>query len=263
LAFSAEAFQRQLTTARFGRACRVVPEAGSTIDLAWKWLRAGGPEGGVVIADRQTQARGRLGRPWAAPEGGLWMSALARPDIPAHRGGRLGVLVALATAEGVSVETGCSATLRWPNDVLIQGRKVGGVLIDAQINMDRVGAAVLSLGINVNTPSEALPPELHETATSLLSETGRCWSLEALAARILGNLERDWPLLLAEAPGLAARWRELDAILAAEVCVEIGSSRAQGLNQGIDEEGALMVKTVDGTRRITSGEVRFLRPTTG
>lgn len=263
MAFPAEAFQRQLTTARFGRACRVVPETTSTIDLAWEWLRAGGPEGGVVIADRQTQARGRLGRPWSAPEGGLWVSVLARPDLPAQRAGRLGVLVALAAAEGVSAETGCSAGLRWPNDLLIHGRKVGGVLIDARINGDRVEAAVLSLGINVNVPREALPAELRETATSLLSATGRRWPLEALAARVLNNLERDWPRLLAEAPGLAARWRQHDAIFGAEVCVEIGGSGAQGLGQGIDEEGALMLKMADGTRRITSGEVRFLRATTG
>jgi len=260
LLFSPEAFQCELKTRRFGRACRAVAETGSTIDLAWEWLGADGPEGGVVIADRQTRGRGRLGREWASPEGGLWMSVLARPDIPIDWGGRLGVMMALDAAAAVSAVTGCAARVRWPNDLLISGRKVGGVLIDARPEGGRLTAAILSFGLNVNVPINTLPETMRGTAATLLAETGRIHRIEVVAARILEALERDWPLLLAASPGLPERWGVFDAIPGAEVLTDIAGEALQGQNAGIDEEGALILKTAGGPRRITSGEVHLLRP---
>ena len=104
-ALSAEALLRALETKRFGRALRLLAETPSTIDVAWAWLRAGGPEGAAVIAEQQTQGRGRATRRWASPRGGLWMSVLARPGMPAARGGLLGIGLALAPPEASARES--------------------------------------------------------------------------------------------------------------------------------------------------------------
>lgn len=265
MGFSADIFQQRLRTRRFGRACRVVAEADSTIDLAWAWLRDGGPDGGVVLADRQTRSRGRLGRPWAAPEGGLWLSLIARPDLPVTYAGRLGIAVALAAAAAVVEEAGAAARVKWPNDVVLSGRKLGGVLIETEVTEEKVTAAVLSLGLNVNVSLDALPAEVREAAMSLSEATGRAWPLERLAARVCEHLERAWPSLLEVKSGLVEKWQQMDALAGERVAVSLGvTPRAEeadvrGVSAGIDEAGALILETAAGSQRVTSGEVRSLR----
>ena len=263
--FSADSFQQELRTQRFGRAYRAVDEADSTIDLAWEWLRGGGPDGGVVVARRQTRARGRLGRPWASPEGGLWLSLMARPGLPASYAGRLGIAVALAAAQAVADETGATAGVKWPNDVLLSGCKLGGVLIETEVSEEKVMAAVLSVGLNVNVRLDALPREVRETAMSLSEATGKVWPLEKLAARACEHLERAWPLLSEARSGLVEKWQEMDALAGKRVGVSLGGTpgagdvEIQGVDVGIDETGALVLRTAVGLQRVTSGEVRSLR----
>jgi len=259
VSFTVTMLQQELLTAWVGRACRVETLAASTIDLAWEWLRSGGPEGGVVIALRQTRGRGRLGRPWFSPEGGLWMSVIARPDLEVTRAGRLGVGMALAAADAVAGITGSAAEVKWPNDIVFAGRKVGGVLVETETSAGRVQGAVLSLGLNVNVDPDALPAEVREAATSLTAQTGRNYPLQTAAARVLENLERLWPEVLAAEFELAPRWRERDALLGLQVTVEAGEAEWQGEAAGIDEEGGLVLLTTDGPRKVRVGEIRALR----
>jgi len=263
--FSADIFQQELRTQRFGRACRVVAEAESTIGLAWDWLRDGGPDGGVVLAQRQTRSRGRLGRAWASPEGGLWLSLIARPDLPATYAGRLGIAVALAAASAVVEETGAAARVKWPNDVVLSGRKLGGVLIETEVTGEQAAAAVLSVGLNVSIRLGALPEVVRETAISLSEVTGKAWSLEKLAARACEHLERAWPLLSEARSGLVEKWQEMDALAGERVAVNLGvtpgagEAEVRGVDAGIDETGALILETAAGPQRVMSGEVRSLR----
>jgi BirA family biotin operon repressor/biotin-[acetyl-CoA-carboxylase] ligase len=263
--FSADIFQQELRTQRLGRACRVVAEAHSTIDLAWVWLRDGGPDGGVVLAEKQIRARGRLGRRWVSPDGGLWLSLMARPGLPVSYAGRLGIAVALAAAAAVVEETGAAARVKWPNDVLLSGRKLGGVLVETEVAEETVSAAVLSLGLNVNVDLGALPVEVREVAMSLSEATGRTWSLEKLAARACEHLERGWPLLSEARSGLVEKWQQMDALAGERVAVNLGATpgglemEVRGVNAGIDEAGALILETEAGSRRVASGEVRLLR----
>ena len=246
----------------------MVTETPSTIDPAWEWLRAGGPDGGVVIADTQTRGRGRLGRRWASPEGGLWLSLIARPDLPVEHAGRLGILVALAAAGATREATGAPAQVKWPNDIVLEGRKLGGVLVETELAQGTVAAAVLSLGLNVNVSLDRLPAEMRESATSLFEATGRAYRLDSLAARVLDHLESAWPLLYAAESGLVEKWQQLDALGGEQVIVIVsvsgrptsaGEMEARGVNAGIDETGALVLMTSAGPQRITSGEVRSLR----
>ncbi len=261
--FSADLLAKMLQTERFGRAVRVVSETPSTIDLAKEWLRDGGPEGAVIIAGRQTEGRGRRGRQWASPEGGLWMSVIARPDIESARAGLLGIGFGLAAAEAVSAEAGCSVGVKWPNDLWLGGKKVGGVLVGSETRGTRVAAAVLSVGLNVNISAHDLPEEIRGTATSLWEETGREHGLEALAARILEKLEEMWPGIVGEGEEIVARYRARDVLVGLDVSVAAGESIVRGRADGIDAGGALVLRCGSEKKRVTAGDVSAVRMVTG
>ena len=259
MAFSAEALQRHLHTTRLGRACRALPEATSTVDLAWEWLRQGAPEGAVVVADRQTQGRGRRGRAWASPEGGLWMSVVSRPGLPAGAAGRLGAAMALAAAEAVAGLTGDEVRVKWPNDVVVKARKCGGVLVETRVDGSLIAAAVLSLGLNANLAVAALPETVRETATTLLEATGCRWSLEQVAAEVLDRLEGLWGSALETGETLPARWARRDALAGLEVSVWAAQGEIQGRACGIDTEGALVLMVGRDRVRVSAGEVSVLK----
>lgn len=259
MAFSADILEGELSTLRFGRACRILRETPSTIDAAWEWLRAGGPEGAVVVADRQTRGRGRLGRAWASPEGGLWMTVVSRPGLAAREGGRLGIGLALAAAEGVAAATGLGPQVKWPNDIVLGGRKVGGVLVETEVAGGTIEAATLSLGLNVNVSLADLPEQVRPTAGSLREAAAGELSLEAVAAQVLEHLERIWPLVLGQGAALAARWREWDALAGAEVCVQRRGDEVRGRVIGVDRDGALVLGTPGGEQRVEVGEVHLVR----
>jgi BirA family biotin operon repressor/biotin-[acetyl-CoA-carboxylase] ligase len=175
----------------------------------------------------------------------------------------MGLAVALAAAQAVVDETGAAAGVKWPNDVMLSGRKLGGVLIETEVAGEQVTAAVLSVGMNVNVRLDGLPKEVRETAVSLSEATGRAWPLEELAARACEHLERAWPLLSEARSGLVETWQEMDALAGQRVAVSLGGTpdagEVQGVNARIDEAGALVLETPVGPRRVTSGEVRSLR----
>jgi BirA family biotin operon repressor/biotin-[acetyl-CoA-carboxylase] ligase len=256
---SAELVRRHLATSRFGSEVRVVAETPSTIDLAWQWLRCGGPDGGVVIAERQTAGRGRLGRAWASPRGGLWMSIACRPRMPAVAAGRLGAAVAIAAAEAVAEAASARTGVRWPNDVILAGRKVGGVLAETEVQGGETTAAVLSLGLNVNLQADQLPEEVRDTATSILCETGKSTPIEVMAGRVLDRLAAWWPEALAGGDALARRWAELDVLAGRQVMIRAGGTTLTGVGEGIDRNACLLLVTSEGRRNLTTGEVEMLR----
>jgi BirA family biotin operon repressor/biotin-[acetyl-CoA-carboxylase] ligase len=172
---------------RFGRQYQHVTSTPSTQLL----LPPGAPEGALVAADEQTAGRGRLGRRWLAPAGtSLLCSLQLRPAMPSERLPELTVVAARACAEAIAALTGLEPELKFPNDLLVGGRKVAGILAEA-----REQRVVLGIGVNVNVPAEELPQEVDRPATSLLVETGRELDRAELLAELLERLERrydDW-----------------------------------------------------------------------
>jgi BirA family biotin operon repressor/biotin-[acetyl-CoA-carboxylase] ligase len=172
---------------RFGHEYDFVPRCRSTQRL----LMPGAPEGAVAVADEQTEGRGRLGREWHAPAGtSVLCSVQLRPAVSGERLPELTVVAARACADAIAVLTGLEPELKFPNDVLLGGRKVAGILAEA-----RDGRVVLGIGVNVNVPAEQLPREVDRPATSLLVETGRQLDRAALLVELLERLERrydDW-----------------------------------------------------------------------
>jgi BirA family biotin operon repressor/biotin-[acetyl-CoA-carboxylase] ligase len=164
--------------------------------------------------------------------------------------------MALAGAEAVAEAARVKPGLRWPNDLLIGEQKVGGVLVETQVSAERVAAAVLSLGLNVNLSVHDLPPQVQASATSLREATDRDHALEIVAARVLESLERLQAAVTDSGLDLVERWQRWDALLGSRVLVALAETALQGSVQGIASDGALLLATAAGTTAIAAGEVR-------
>ena len=246
--------QEGLATRFVGREIVHVPLVGSTIDVARDLVAQGAPEGTLVFAEEQTAGRGRRGRSWIAPaRTSLLCSVVIYPDLASRRVTRLTMLVGLASAEAVEKRAGLAARLKWPNDVQVGSKKVGGVLVEAGIEGDRVKHAILSLGLNVNfdpTTVSGIP----QTATSLRGELGREVAREPLLQTWLERLEEGY--LRLDHESLHSDWSARLATLGREVSVDTPAGRVSGLAEGVDSDGTLMVRREDGTVvRVAVGEV--------
>ena len=160
----------------------------STNDLAKELAAQGAPEGTVVVAETQTGGRGRLGREWNSPPGvGLYVSLVLRPMLPPMELPQITLTTAVAVVRAVRRVTGVAPGIKWPNDLLLNGKKLGGILTEMETESDRIRHVVVGLGLNVNNP--AFPPELAATATSLALATGRAFSRVQLLQAWLEEFE--------------------------------------------------------------------------
>lgn len=228
-----------------GRVIRVAA-ASSTNELAKQLLRAGEPHGTVIVAREQSRGRGQRGRRWASPPGGLWVTLLARPALPASEAGLLNCAAGAAAAEAAAEVSGLPVMVKWPNDLLVAGRKVGGVLVETSCAGGRVKWAAIGIGINANFPTEALPRYLRPAAASLREETGREIPLERLLREVCARMQRMLRLLETGRDGeVVEAWRALDATVGRKV----RASRGEGWEAtaaAIDDAGRLVVKAADG-----------------
>lgn len=230
----------------------------STNDLAAQMARDGHPEGTVIIAEMQTRGRGRMGRSWHSPGGaGIWMSLILRPSCPPGATAALTLVAAVAVAKAIEGETGLRPGIKWPNDLLLGGRKVCGILTELSAELDRVKHLILGIGVNVNQGNEDFPAELAAMASSLRLELGRYVSRPGLAARILAEFGPRYREFLERGfAGARAEWLERSATLGRDVVITGPSFRIEGTAVDLDPEGALVVKTGEGIiHRITGGEV--------
>ena len=198
--------EKLLDTAVVGRTLFVKEAAASTNSLARRLSREGFPEGTAIIARSQSGGRGRRGASWFSPPGGLWLSVILSPRLEKPELFWLTLAAAEAVRETTAKFCGLSAEIKWPNDVLIGPRKVCGILTEAE-GKGKGARAVVGIGLNVNIRREDFPPDLRETATSLLIETGRPQALMPLAAALLQEIERLYlPLRRGEVSALRERF---------------------------------------------------------
>ena len=251
-----------LTTRRFGRVARGFETVGSTNAEAAAWAADGAPEGALVVAEYQSAGRGRLGRTWAAAAGvNLTQSLVLRPRLDAARLGLLPLAAGLAVADAVERVAGVPAQVKWPNDLLLGGKKAGGLLAEAVHGAE---APVVVLGIGLNVNQQAFPPELAEKATSVALEAGRPVERAALLAALLAALERRYDALAAgDGSALLAAFERRMHGLGQPVAVRYpGTARAPlgGVVLGVAPDGALRLETLDGERRLYAGEVTLAPP---
>jgi len=250
--FSSKALREGLATRFIGRRLEYRAMLGSTQDLARRLARAGAPEGTVVLAGRQTAGRGRLGRSFMSPRGGLYFTVVLRPSQEDLR--PLPIVAALAVARGLEQVAGLRTGLKWPNDVLVGGRKVCGILLESELMGQAVNYVLMGIGVNVNADMAAYP-EIAAIATSAAAEAGREVSREALAAAILNELEA---LYLAAQDGrsVQAEWRDRLETLGRRVRVTCGEQVEEGLAEDVDGDGSLILLSPDGSRvTIVAGDV--------
>lgn len=245
-----EHVQRNLGTRYVGRRVHWFEQVTSTNDVARSLAEQGAPEGTVVLARTQTEGRGRLGRRWVSPPGGLWLSVVLRPLAAPHELPRLALAVGVACSRAAERACGLSLGLRWPNDLVVEGRKVGGILVESG---PEVRWVVVGVGINVAVAADQLP----EGATSLEETVRGPVDRAALLQALLSELEiayelfrgGDWATLL-------DWWRRRSTTLGRRVRVYLPSGVYEGVAEDVDEDGALVLRLPDGRRkRIVAGEV--------
>jgi BirA family biotin operon repressor/biotin-[acetyl-CoA-carboxylase] ligase len=250
-----------LNTHDVGQALHWYEEVGSTNDVAKELADDGALHGEVVIAERQSAGRGRRGRSWSSPpRKNLYLSVVLRPDLPPARAPEVTLLAAVAVCQAVRRAGVTSAAIKWPNDVLVSGRKLAGVLTEMAAEVERVQWLVVGIGVNVNAAAGDFPEELRELATSLLIERGAPVPRALFAAALLTALE-EW-LDRHAAEGFApvrTAWREMSDTLGREVRVRVGPADLVGLAEDVDETGALLVRTASGLERVVAGDVEMLR----
>jgi BirA family transcriptional regulator, biotin operon repressor / biotin---[acetyl-CoA-carboxylase] ligase len=249
-----------LNTHDLGQALHWYEEVGSTNDVAKELAEEGALHGEVVVAERQTAGRGRRGRSWSSPpRRNLYLSVILRPELPPARAPEVTLLASVAVCQAVR-QAGVAAAIKWPNDVLVSGRKLAGVLTEMAAEVERVQWLVVGIGVNVNADRDDFPEELRELATSLRLERGQPVPRVLFAAALLTALE-EWLDRHADegfAPVRAA-WREMSDTLGREVRVRSGGADLVGVAEDVDESGALLVRTAQGLERVVSGDVEMLR----
>lgn len=231
---------------------------GSTSERLKALARGGAPEWTVVLADVQTGGRGREGRTWVSPPGGLYLSVLLRPRF--EKVGLLPLAAGVAVAEAAS-ELGVRTELKWPNDVLVSGLKLAGILSEAASGPAGVEWVALGVGVNVSLDVARLPPEMQDGVTSLAAEGAADVSVRAVAAAVLARLAVCYDALRSSPNAVMSAWRSHAAAWwGSLVDVRAGETPLRGRLLEVDDDGALVLELEDGTRRrLLSGEVTRVR----
>jgi BirA family biotin operon repressor/biotin-[acetyl-CoA-carboxylase] ligase len=235
---------------------------GSTMDDARRLAQAGEPDGLVVVADEQTAGVGRRGRRWHSPAGSLHATILLRPvNTPKETLTWIPLLAGVAMVQAVGRVAGVDARLKWPNDVLVDGKKLAGVLTDARWQDDgRLAWVLIGVGVNGDARADDFPPELRPTATSLSQAAGRHVCMPALLKVFLERLE---PLLEAASlpfDDLRAKVEPSLATLGRRVRVTMPRGVVEGVARGLGPRGELLLETPEGEVRVEAGDCEHLRP---
>jgi BirA family biotin operon repressor/biotin-[acetyl-CoA-carboxylase] ligase len=253
---SAETIQAGLETEVFGRHVVYWPEVASTNDEARQLARRGAAEGTLVITDYQSAGRGRLSRRWVAPAGSsLLTSLIFRPLLAPHQVQQLTMVCGLAVSDAVASQTDLHVGLKWPNDLIVGQGKVGGILTELELEADRVRFVVVGIGLNVNLDPGQLPKDLLMPASSLSHESGQDIARLPLLWAMLQAIEsRYMSLRMGESP--QAEWQERLVTLGRQVTVSQAGSEVEGVAEGVDANGALLVRLASGDlKTVVAGDV--------
>jgi BirA family biotin operon repressor/biotin-[acetyl-CoA-carboxylase] ligase len=241
-----------------GRDIRVFEETTSTNDVVERLARDGVKEGVVVFAESQTKGRGRLGRKWLSPpRRGLWFSVLLRPPLHPALATQLTVAAATALFRAVRLQTGLVPEIKWPNDILIKGKKVAGILTELSAETDTIKYMILGVGVDVNLSATEFPVELRKIATSLRIESGQKVNRAGMAVKILQELDRDYQRICSgQFEAVADEWEEHCSTIGRNVTIHIGDRKIHGTAESLDTDGALLLRTQHGhLERIIGGDV--------
>jgi BirA family biotin operon repressor/biotin-[acetyl-CoA-carboxylase] ligase len=239
-----------------GRDVVVYKQTASTSDVIERLGLDGVEEGVVVFAEAQTKGRGRRGRSWVSPRGtGLWFSVLLRPNWPPQAVTRITILSAVALVEALEEVAGLTAQIKWPNDVLVNNRKLAGILTEMETDSDQVRFVTLGIGVNLHVMN--FPPELREIATTVETERGQPVRRADLAVSVLLRLDALYAQALdGNFEPITRKWGARSSTLGKRVAIVVGSRRIEGQAMALDENGSLLVRTDNArTEQMIGGDV--------
>jgi len=234
-----------LKTTLFGRNIHYFDEAGSSNDIAKKMAETA-EEGTIVIVEQQTGGRGRLGRQWASPKGGIWFSTILKPRIALAAASRLTLTFGLSVAKTLR-QNGFDAKIKWPNDVLVGGKKVSGILTEVEAEIDTVEYVVIGIGINANMSLKDIPEDLRENSTTLRDESGKSIDRVEFLQELLFEMEQEY-IRFSTRPfnEIMDEIIALSDTIGKEVTVNMPNRIVEGVVVGISKTGALLLKKSDG-----------------
>lgn len=247
-----------LQTTVVGREIFAFPEVGSTNTEAFRLAESGAPEGTVILAEHQSRGKGRLGRTWESPAGvNIYCSVILRPPILPVATPQLTFVSSLAVCRAIESVQGLAPLIKWPNDILLGGRKVAGLLNELSAETDRVNFLVLGIGLNVNMTVEQFPHDLRHPATSLAIEAGRHVERLAVMRALLAELDELYARYLREGfASLRGEWEKRSSLCGRRVRVSSLGDDMEGVAVGIDDDGALLVRNDNGSvNRVLAGDV--------
>ncbi len=249
--------RRACAARRLGHTIHYFDRVDSTNTLAHRLAVDGAAEGTVVLAETQTKGRGRLGRTWVSPPNrNLYLSVILRPPVAAAQAPQLTLVAGLAVVEAVRAWAP-AAVIKWPNDVLVGGRKLAGILTEMEAEDSRVRFVVLGIGVNLNAEAEDFPPELRDKAGSLCEAAGTPIDRVTFAARLLSQLEGRYDLFLRQ--GFAAigpLWEGFSCLSGRSVHIDGSGGSHSGIVIGLAADGALRLRDATGQEiRVVAGDV--------
>ncbi len=252
-----EEIKSELNTRVLGTEIAYHREVTSTQTIAKSLAVQGAREGTVVVAETQSSGRGRIAREWVSPVGGIYFSIILRPDIKPAEALQLPLIAGIAVARAIEKLTRLKPELKWPNDIIVNGRKAGGILTEMSAEVDRLEWITIGIGVNANTPQESFPPEIEGAAISLKEASGKHIPRVKLLQHILTELESLYDTFSKSGFELIReQWKALSNTIGSEVTISSATEQLTGRAVDIDSDGALIVQKDDGTQeRIIAGDV--------
>ena len=239
--------KKGLKTKFMGKDIHYFKEVDSTNDVAKYLAQNGAEEGTVVVAEIQNRGKGRRGKTWISPPGGVWMSIILRPDIPPSRAPQLTLVTGVAVAETLKKELKLNVGIKWPNDILIGNKKVCGILTEVNASINKVNYVIVGIGIDMNVDVPLFPPDLQKGATSLKNELDTEINGAILVQKFLLNLEKLYSQFTAgKFPDILNEWRFLSKTIGSRVEVRTRGKTVQGDAVGINKDGILILELDDG-----------------
>lgn len=252
--------KRYLKTHHYGQEIAYYQSCPSTQPIAHELAQDEAKDGTIVIAEEQLQSKGRMARPWASKAyKGIWMSVITRPPLSPQEAPQMTLVAAVAITRAIEEVTGLTPQIKWPNDLLMNGKKITGILTELQADPDLVKSIIIGIGMNVNQDEAEFPAELSSIATSLKIEKGETINRAALVATVLKYLEHYTDLYVANGfTPIKLLWESYSNTIGKQVRAVMLRETVEGKAIGITEEGMLELQLPDGTiRAIYSGDIEF------
>jgi len=254
-----EEIRAGLKTRIIGRDIAYQKATPSTQEIAKALAAQGVAEGTIVVAETQSKGRGRVGRQWSSPQGGVYFSIILRPDMNPSEALRLPLVAGVAVAKTIKRNTKLDPRLKWPNDIMIDGKKIGGILTEMNAEMDRLDWVIIGIGLNVNMSQQSFPADVEGTATSLMEAVGKSVPRVKLLQDILAEFETLYNELMKSGfETIRMKWKALSNTIGEKVVVTLPNGQIKGVAVDIDADGALMLEKDDGSlEKIIAGVVKL------